>query len=406
MNIFSTPIRQKFLFALLYFCEGAPIGFIWWMLPAQLRIAGIPVEQITLVTSILVLPWAFKFLWAPVVDSLQNDGWNLKAWIITSQILMCVSLLPLLVLNLSVHYQIIFFFLLFHAIAAATQDVAIDALCISTIPHEHQGSINGWMQTGMLTGRSLFGGVALIAASHFGNNAILLVMIAIIVCITIIISFLQIPATRAASSFTETMKTMSIVARERSTWYGMLFAIIGGTAYEGAGAVAGPFLVDRGFSTQTIGLFFSVFSVTAMIFGALAGGRISDRMGKHRAVVYSIGTVSATALLLSAAELFDHSLQQELLFTIMTLLYFGIGLFTVSSYALFMEITDKRLGATQFSAFMGGTNMCESLSAYSAGKLVSTFNYSTAFSSLALVSLLSVPLVKRMKTRTEHNEVP
>ena len=142
-----SPTQQKFLFALLYFCEGAPIGFIWWALPTQLRSAGVPIEQITLLTSILVLPWAFKFLWAPVVDSFRSERWNLRSWIVASQTVMSISLIPLLFFDFANDFPIIMASLLLHTAAAATQDVAIDALCISTIPPEHHGVFNGWMRS-------------------------------------------------------------------------------------------------------------------------------------------------------------------------------------------------------------------------------------------------------------------
>jgi hypothetical protein len=41
-----------------------------------------------------------------------------------------------------------------------------------------------------------------------------------------------------------------------------------------------------------------------------------------------------------------------------------IGLFTAASYALFMDLTDPKLGGTQFSAFMAATNGCESWSGW------------------------------------------
>lgn len=40
--------------------------------------------------------------------------------------------------------------------------------------------------------------------------------------------------------------------------------------------------------------------------------------------------------------------------------YLRAGLITASAYALLMQLTDPRLGATQFSAYMGAVNACES----------------------------------------------
>ncbi len=393
-----SPTQQKFLFALLYFCEGAPIGFIWWALPTQLRSAGVPIEQITLLTSILVLPWAFKFLWAPVVDSFRSERWNLRSWIVASQTVMSISLIPLLFFDFANDFPIIMASLLLHTAAAATQDVAIDALCISTIPPEHHGVFNGWMQVGMLTGRSLFGGVALMVAASVGMPWVIGAMIGLLIGVTVLISVLDLTSAPGSNSVQETFRRIRSVFRRRSTWYGLGFAVIGGTAYEGVGSVAGPFFVDRGIASESIGLFFSLFSVSGMMAGALIGGTLSDRIGKHRSAVLSTLFVVLIVGLISAIDAFSPYRSQVVFFAIFSLLYFGIGLFTSSSYALFMSATDPNLGATQFSAFMGGTNLCESFAAFSAGMLIARFDYAEAFSVLAFISLLSLPLISRIQS--------
>jgi hypothetical protein len=43
-NLLATPGKRRVLFALLYFSEGAPIGYIWWHLPTRLRAADLPIE--------------------------------------------------------------------------------------------------------------------------------------------------------------------------------------------------------------------------------------------------------------------------------------------------------------------------------------------------------------------------
>jgi MFS family permease len=393
-----SPTQKKFLFALLYFCEEAPIGFIWWALPTQLRAADVPIERITLLTSILVLPWAFKFLWAPVVDSLRNERWNLRSWIIASQMVMAISLVPLLLFDFAADFQFIMIALLLHTFSAATQDVAIDALCISTIPPEHHGIFNGWMQVGMLAGRSLFGGVALMVAASVGMPWVIGAMIGLLLFVTIVISLVDISASNGSSSIHDTFQRIKSLLWQRSTWYGLGFAVIGGTAYEGVGSVAGPFFVDRGISSESIGLFFSLFSVTAMMAGALLGGTLSDRIGKNRSAVLSTLFVVLIVGSISALDAFLSYRSSEVLFAVFSLLYFGIGLFTSSSYALFMSATDPNLGATQFSAFMGGTNLCESFAALSAGMLIARYDYAAAFSVLAFISLLSLPLILRIQS--------
>jgi N-acyl-L-homoserine lactone synthetase len=67
------------------------------------------------------------------------------------------------------------------------------------------------------------------------------------------------------------------------------------------------------------------------------------------------------------------------------------------SYALFMDLTDPRLGATQFSAYMAATNGCESWSVWTSGRIVAAQGYPSAFLVMSAVSLLALPLLAVMR---------
>jgi hypothetical protein len=81
-------------------------------------------------------------------------------------------------------------------------------------------------------------------------------------------------------------------------------------------------------------------------------------------------------------------------------LYFCIGLFTASSYALFMDLTDARAGATQFTAFMAATNACEAWATWSGGRLAEGGGYALAFGTMSAVSvagLIALALLGRAR---------
>ena len=59
--------RKLGLLASLYVCQGLPFGFFTQALPVLLRKQGVSLEAIGL-SSLLALPWALKFVWAPLVD--------------------------------------------------------------------------------------------------------------------------------------------------------------------------------------------------------------------------------------------------------------------------------------------------------------------------------------------------
>ncbi|MDQ3198400.1 MAG: MFS transporter, partial [Verrucomicrobiota bacterium] len=109
------PNKSRLLFALLYLGEGGPIGFIWWALPTWLRLQGLDVGRITILTSILVLPWVGKFLWAPLIDRTRGQRGGLRAWIVSAQLLMGFTLLPLIWLDPERHFAAVAALLLAHA---------------------------------------------------------------------------------------------------------------------------------------------------------------------------------------------------------------------------------------------------------------------------------------------------
>jgi hypothetical protein len=78
---------------------------------------------------------------------------------------------------------------------------------------------------------------------------------------------------------------------------------------------------------------------------------------------------------------------------------FGIGLFTAASYALFMDLTDPAIGASQFSAFMGSTNGCESWSVYAIGQIIVAYGYATGMLTMSAVSVAAISLLFCLKKR-------
>lgn len=400
---------RRVLFTALYVSEGAPIGFIWWGLPPRLRLAGMEVDRITAVTAMLVLPWALKFLWAPLIDLLRGPRWGYRAWIGAAQVGMMATLAPLLWLDLVADFRVLWICLLAHAIAAATQDAAVDGLAIRTTTDAERGRLNGWMQAGMLVGRALFSGVALWLREDVGDTVIVAALL-----VTIGGSLALVLAagpdrgneahgreTSAAGVADRTRAFGSAVAtvlRGRNVWLGVGFALVGAAGFEGVGALAGPFMVDRGFSEARIGDFYNA-NLIMMIAGALLGGYLSDRLGNRRSVMMAVVMIAAVVLLIGLWDGNYAGAGTKGLFGLLVTLYLFIGMFTAASYALFMRLTDPLLGATMFSAFMGVTNLCEAWVAYVGGRLVAAEGYPAAFMVMAGVSLLGIPLVGLMTLR-------
>ncbi len=453
MDLFKTKIRRKILFASLYLSEGAPIGFIWLALPTRLRERDVPIEQITWLAAILVLPWTFKFAWAPLIDWLRNSHWTLRHWVVSAQIMMGITLVPLLWIDPKYQFSWLAISLLLHAFAAATQDVAIDALCISSTAPGERGEYNGWMQTGMMLGRAMMGGGALVLASYVGDRMVVGLLIGLTTYSMVLVIMSRPPDESAAGldgqgRRTELLTTIGAAMKDRNTWIGLAFAVIGGASFKSLEVIYGPYLVDRGISQELIGWFSLGPMIGAMIVGALIGGFLTDRFGARKCVVVSMVYIST---LISVMAMGDSSqtvaarpaqakpsnseepqlgagrvsgepnashgfaareptsLQQAdsskwFLLSCLTMTALGIGAFTTASYALFMDISRPAIAATQFSAFMGATNGCESWSSFASGKLIASHGYPTSMLAMSLISLLAIPLLAWIRPRRVGGE--
>ena len=403
MPTVPTPARRRLLFACLYFSEGAPIGYVWWALPVRLRDAGMPVDQVTAITSLLVLPWALKFLWAPLVDAVRTPVWGLRSWILSAQFLMALPLLALIWVDLASAVGLVTTLLVIHAVCAATQDVAIDALAIRTTPPEERGTINAWMQGGMLCARGIFGGASLWAEKYIGAGAVLVCLVLAVwgsgVLLLLMGPMDTRPTTRGGlgTSLRAIGHALARAFGRRTTWLGLGFALLGGAAFEAVGSVGGVMLRDRGHSTELVGLFFAAPVLAVTIAGGFVGGRLADRFGRARAAGWSVvltalvvaGLAAIVALLPPGGS--AGMLSPEILG--LTAVYAMVGATTATSYAVFMDLTDPAIGATQFSAFMGATNLCESWSAKMCGRVASASGYPAAWLLGAVISLAAVPIL-------------
>ncbi len=412
MDFLATPIRRRVLFAALYLSEGAPIGFIWLALPTWLRAGDVPIGQITWLTALLVIPWTFKFAWAPLVDVLQTRRWTVRHWIVAAQTIMGLTLLGLLFVDWQENFYVMAAILLVHAIAAATQDVAIDALCISVTERRERGRLNGWMQAGMLMGRSLMGGGAVILAGYIGKPSVVFVLFGVTTFSMLLVLMTKPPSTdetkrgHGAERLQQVARSIARALRHRNTWLGLLFALTGGAVFKALEVVLGPFLIDRQYTQPEVGWFAAGPMIVMMVIGSLAGGWVADRVSRKQLVCGSLLFIVVSVFLLALFDMMNGGTRSPFLLVLLATTALGIGVFTAASYALFMDITTATIAATQFSAFMGATNGCESWSSYTMGRLIESAGYPNAMLYMCAASLAALPLLLGLSSRRDANVVP
>jgi MFS transporter, PAT family, beta-lactamase induction signal transducer AmpG len=379
--------RSSLLFFLLYFFEGAPIGLVWWAIPTLMASQGITVQVLTTLTAMATLPWTFKFLIAPLVDRYFFSTRAYAFGVATFQFLMLLSLLGLTQVSLT--DPLFFWMTLLISLFSAIQDVFIDAWAIGSVPENQRGSVNGAMQAGLLSGRWLFGAGLLIALATFSLKSALFILSGLL---ALSILYLMNRYRRDLTTINPSQSHFSLNSFKfifsKKFLLLSFVAISTGFAFESFGAVIGPFFIANGFEKTQVGFVLSS-TLISMLFGALIGGKIADIKGNRKVFLVSGIFLFFLVSGIGFLHLTNHP---AVLILFSSLIYFFIGTFTSSSYAFYMTQSQGPMEATRFTFLMAMTNLCESLAAFSTGKIVgfSSATFSAGFAFTSVISLIGL----------------
>lgn len=376
------------------------MGFIWWALPTLLARQGVSVAAITAVTAAATLPWVLKFLAGPVIDASLARGGGLRSWIVVSQSAMVCSLAAVAWVDWPNDLPLLTALLVAHAACAATQDVAIDTLAIRSVPPEELGRVNGAMQAGMLTGRAVVAAGTVALASRFGPAApVLVVSLAILLPMWLVVQ--AVPRASAVASAPPTPAAWLAAISGRGALLAIGVALTAGAGFEFLGVAIGPLLVQYGASDGQLSSFFGALAPAGLVAGALASGRVTDRLRPAQGTVTGVLAVAILAGALGGLLWLDKMPGVQVLVAWMVLVYVGIGFLTAASYALFMGLARGELAATRFSIFMAMTNACEAGASFFGGRAEGVIGYGPTVLLLVGISLVAIPLVLHLPVRPD-----
>lgn len=184
----SGPVNRTFRFlvavGLLYVSFGAIFGILQGGLQPILRAQGVDVGSLGLLAALL-LPFGLTFIWAPLVDRIAIYPRAPRvAWIIVTQAAV-VGLLVTAAFAGNAPLPVVFAIALAIAFAAATMDIALDALASKTIAPADRVTAGG-VKVGSLALGSIVGGGLFVAFFHrVGWTSIFLSVAALTVVATL-----------------------------------------------------------------------------------------------------------------------------------------------------------------------------------------------------------------------------
>lgn len=366
------------VFALLGFSCGLPFGLIGYALALWLSASHISLAAIGFFALVL-LPYNFKFLWAPLVDRVQlpilaRRFGSKKAWLLCFQIGLILSVwglasqapnanswfLPWTVSNgdnepiQALIPMQTYLFALLTAFFAASQDIVVDALRINTLSKEEYGEGTSMYQFGYRMGMliSSAGVVALASriswqSAYFGVGCLILVGLFATLCV----KEAQSKESKTQSSRQFWYEMVVAPFRDFTThahWYLILLFII---LYKLCNAVLGrmalPFYREMGFSNDQIALVSGTIGPWITIGGVAVGGILVMRYPILK-LLFALGCVEIlTSVVFGIFSLFPHSITLFLIVILFDNIVGGMG--GAVFVAFLSGLCAKKYAATQYA---------------------------------------------------------
>ena len=175
-SLFALMQKDVMYMLLLGFSAGLPLLLIFSSLSLWLVQAGIEKSAVTYF-SWAALGYSFKFVWAPLVDSLPIPFLTRllglrRSWLLVSQLLIVVAISIMACTNPEVENQLIYMALgaVLLGFSSATQDISIDAYRIESVTADMQAIVSSGYMAGYRLGMIVAGAGALYLASYFGTT--------------------------------------------------------------------------------------------------------------------------------------------------------------------------------------------------------------------------------------------
>jgi PAT family beta-lactamase induction signal transducer AmpG len=294
--------RRVLLILPLGFASGLPLLLTGSTLSAWLATAGIGRAAIG-AFALVGTPYAFKFLWAPVIDRLRPPlrFGRRRGWGIAIQTALIAATIAMGSCDPRRDLAWMGALALLVAFLSASQDIVIDAYRVEMLDPDQQGPGAAMIQTGYRAAMLVSGAGALIIADYAGWFAAY-VTIAALLAVGMLV-FLLGPEPQIATEVAQEMirageeqglrhwAATAVVApfadfMQRPLWFAILIFIVGYKLGEAlAGVMAMPLYVSLGYSLHEIAAISKVFGFFATIAGALIGGAMTVRFGVMRALI-------------------------------------------------------------------------------------------------------------------------
>jgi PAT family beta-lactamase induction signal transducer AmpG len=395
--------------SILYFIQGIPQGLVYFALLDWLTSVGFGISDIAIVMSLASLPWTFKILLGPFVDTLKSSKMGKrKPWIFFS---LLISSLVFFVSSNYISNELsaisiglsLFTVILFTSIL----DVATDGLAIDTLNDDERGISNGLMWASRTIGVSSAAVFASFAINKIGIRETFLFFGFLNLFFSLFILLIRENNSNQLLSFKSTSKIkfsyyqktiIDLFNMSKAPVFILLmgFCLLSNISFGmHYVSISNLYIVSNNWDNSNLTEIRS-FGLYIGAAVAIVGGYLSDRINPYRVIIVSQIMIAFVFLLIA---LFESSISNFYIGSLLIIIISALSSFLMAaSLSLCMGFSKTAVAASQFALLMSIRHFSRIIGEWSAGILdYNDVSLSNLYFVMFLISFLPVITIFRMK---------
>lgn len=353
-------LTKLFVMFSLGFASGLPYMIIISTSTAWLRDADIELAYIGFFSWVTFM-YAFKFLWAPLVDRFSipifKKYGHRKSWIILMQIIIFISLIILSDTDPKRNFALFSLVAFFIGLAGSIQDIAIDAFRIEYAEIDEQGGLAATYQFGWRLAIIIATSFALIFADTNGWSLTFKIMAfsMVIGLLGLIFSKEEKNPQLGKLNFTQSITDPFVDFISRFGFFAAAILLLIIATYRLTdivmGPMATPFYIDMGFSLTEIGAVVKIVALLASILGISLGAVLLKKFNIYRSLIIGAFLVMLTNVCFSYVAVAEKSITS--LAFIVAMDSIAAGIVGTVNIAFLTSLVSKKYTGFQYALLTG-----------------------------------------------------
>ena len=352
--------NKLFVMFCLGFASGLPYMIIISTSTAWLRDAGVDLAYIGFFSWVTFM-YAFKFLWAPLIDRfsipvLKKYG-HRKSWIVLMQSIIFLNLIILSNIDPKNNFMLFSFLAFLIGLSGSIQDIAIDAFRIEYADINDQGSLAATYQFGWRLAIIIATSFALIFADTNGWSLTFKIMAAsmFIGLLGLVFSKEEKNLQLSRLSFSQSIKDPFVDFLSRFGFFAAAILLMIIATYRLTdivmGPMATPFYIDMGFSLTEIGAVVKIVALIASILGISLGAILLKKFNIYKSLLIGAFLVMITNICFSYVAVSEKSITSLSFIVAMDSL--AAGIVGTVNIAFLTSLVSKKFTGFQYALLTG-----------------------------------------------------